>query len=223
MIFDGEGKAAGKRGAKRLDDAIAEEVGSRIVAGPDQPCAQRQCRGKVGGTVAGADGVDGPMQRIVTGGTSSDDSWRWADGDHSHPVLRAELVDQPIHLVLGDGEPRRRDVGGLHRGGRVEEDDAVTRERGARRDRRLDRRRDQERGSKQLQEEQPAGSQALPGNIGLTVADLIRPEVQRRYHPSRSPDLQEIQRDDHRQGQRQHAGGRRQETHASNPIRRRVS
>ncbi len=146
----------------------------------------------------------------------------WADRDQRHPVLWADLIDERSDLFLGFIQARRLDVAGLHRRGHVEQHDRVLRKAGARGQHRLNGGRHQHRGGQQLKQQKPAEAQSLPGHIGLPIAHLVGPEVQRGHDPGRPADPQKVQRDDRRQSQSEECGRGREERHESSPSRRRV-
>ena len=205
-----------------MHDPIAEQVGAGVVAGPHQAGGQDERRREVGRPITRLDLVHRAMQRVAVPGDRGQDSGGGPHSNDGHPVRRPELVDDGIDLTLRLTESRRCDVRGLHRRGRVEQDDAVSGERGSRRQHRLHGSRDQGGRREQLQEEQPAGAQALPGHIGLAISDLVGPEVQGRHDPGWPANFQKVQRDD--RGNRQCQGGRRrrEKRHPSSPRRRSV-
>ena len=223
VVVDRKGQAAGKRRPQRLDDPVAEQVGARIVAGPDEASREAERRRQVGRAIARADLVQRPVQAVAIRADGGDDPRGGPHRDDGHPVLRPELIDQAVDLAFRLGEPRRRDIRRLHRRRGIDQHDAVSCQRRAGREDRLHRRRHQHRGREQLKEQQPAGAQPLPRDVGLPVANLVGPEVQGRHDPGGPANFQEVQGDDRRQRQPEDGGGRRQQRHASRPMRRRVS
>ena len=222
VVLDWKRQSGSERGAQGLHDPIAEQIGPRVVAGPHQAGRQDEGRGQVRGPIARPDPVHGAMQRVAVPRHGGHDPRGGTDGNDGHSIRWPELIDDRVNLAPGFRQARGRQVGRLHGSRGVDQHEAVAGEGGAGRQRRLQRGGDEDGGGQQLQKQQPAGAQPLPGDIGLTVSDLVGPEVQGRHDASRPPNFQKVQRHDRRDGQRQDRGRRSKKRHPSSPIRRSV-
>ena len=222
VVLDRKRQSGSERGAQGLHDPIAEQIGPRVVPRAHQAGRQDEGRREVCRPVARPDPVDCAMQRVAVPRHGRHDPRGGTDGNDGHSIRWPELIDDGVDLAPGFRQARGGQVSRLHRSRGVDQHEAVAGKGGAGRQRRLQRGGDEDGGGQQLQKQQPAGAQPLPGDIGLTVSDLVGPEVQGRHDASRPPDFQKVQRDDRRDGHGQDRGRRSKKRHPSSPMRRNV-
>ena len=101
VILDRKRQPGSERGAQRLHDPIAEQVGAGVVAGPHQAGGQDERRREVGRPITRLDLVHRAMQRVAVPGDRGQDSGGGPHGNDGHPVRRPELVDDGIDLPPG--------------------------------------------------------------------------------------------------------------------------
>ena len=169
--------------------------------------------GEVGRAGRAPDAADGVVERVPVGAGRQDDPRLGVGHDHAGDAAARELTAQAAGLVLGRLQPVGLPVDRGHRAGRVDDEHRVQRQLGPGGAYRLGHRRGQEGHGQQLQSQQHAGPQLLPGRRHRDRAGHLPPQERRADLHRRPAGPQHVQRQ-HRDGQqRQPQPGRVGEPH----------
>ena len=214
----GQGRGHPRRHRGRPAVTVAEQDDAATGTAAEDGVGQGDALTQVGAPAAGRGPVERRIEDRPVRGGRRQQLRVLAHQDHRHLLAGRQRTRELAGPGHGGAETIGRHVGGPHRGRGVDQDNGrLAHARRPGHPRAHQGGRDQERGQ-QLQEQQRAPAQPLPGRIGLAVGEMAAPEHQGRHPHLRPLHLQEVEEDD--QGQRQ--GGqqpqRRDQLHALTPA-----
>ena len=197
----------------RLGVAVAEQHDRGAGPAGDDRVGERKALAEIDLRAGGSRPVEGGVEDSWIARRRRQQLCVLAEENDRHLLPGSELVGDGTRPRDGGVEAAGADVAGLHAGGSVEHHDGGA----ADPDRTADTGSDEgERdgdGGQQLEKEEQAPPQALPGRVRLAVGHEGAPEHQRR-HPHLGPaDLQEVEEQDRRQRQQRQQADRCKEAH----------
>ncbi len=117
-------------------------------------------------------------------------------GDHADDAAGRQLLERLDRRRLGPLEPVRQDVGRAHARGRVDDEDDVAREPGGPLEERPRGEQHEDQDEQELEQQQEAPTEPLPGRVRLDVREQAGPQQRGRHHGLVAPQLEHVHRDD---------------------------
>ena len=124
------------------------------------------------------------------------DPRRALGGDHADDAAGRQLLERLDRRRLGPLEPVRQDVGRAHARGRVDDEDDVARQPGGPLEERPRGEQHEDQDEQQLEQQQEAPTEPLPGRVRLDVREQAGPQQRGRHHGLVAPQLEHVHRDD---------------------------